>query len=116
MLLLDEATSALDSESEGLVQDALDAAMQVLLDDVDDLRDPDPDGEPYNGNGDQFYKHWTKVILTMMMILMTMAGRLRISLFKIFYAEIQVFEDDYDDSDVCEYDQDHNDNDEDFRK
>ena len=29
MLLLDEATSALDSESEGLVQDALDAAMQV---------------------------------------------------------------------------------------
>ena len=29
LLLLDEATSALDSESEGLVQDALDAAMQV---------------------------------------------------------------------------------------
>jgi len=28
LLLLDEATSALDSESEGLVQDALDAAMQ----------------------------------------------------------------------------------------
>ena len=25
---------------------------------------------------------------------------------------VQVFEDDYDDSDVCEYDQDHNDNDE----
>ena len=117
MLLLDEATSALDSESEGLVQDALDAAMQVLLGDVDDLGDPDPDGEPYNGNGDQFDKQWTKVILTMMMmILTTMAGRLRISLFKIFYAEIQVFEDDYDDSDVCEYDQDHNDNDEDFRK
>ena len=52
----------------------------------------------------------------MMMALMTMAGRLRISLFKIFYAEIQVFEDDYNDSDVCEYDQDHNDSDEDFRK
>ena len=60
MLLLDEATSALDSESEGLVQDALDAAMQVLLGDVDDLGDPDPDGEPY-GNGDQFDKQWTKV-------------------------------------------------------
>ena len=54
MLLLDEATSALDSESEGLVQDALDAAMQVLLDDDDDLGDPDPGGEPNNGNGDQF--------------------------------------------------------------
>ena len=54
MLLLDEATSALDSESEGLVQDALDAAMQVLPGDVDDLGDPDPDGEPNNGNGDQF--------------------------------------------------------------
>ena len=38
MLLLDEATSALDSESEGLVQDALDAAMQVH-DDPDDLDD-----------------------------------------------------------------------------
>ena len=116
MLLLDEATSALDSESEGLVQDALDAAMQVLLGDVDDLGDPDPDGEPYNGNGDQFDKQWTKVILTMMMmILMTMAGMLRIFLV-FFYAEMQVFEDDYNDSDVCEYDQDHNDSDEDFRK
>ena len=39
MLLLDEATSALDSESEGLVQDALDAAMQVYdaIDDEDAL-------------------------------------------------------------------------------
>ena len=45
MLLLDEATSALDSESEGLVQDALDAAMQVLLDDVDDLGDWGLDGQ-----------------------------------------------------------------------
>ena len=40
LLLLDEATSALDSESEGLVQDALDAAMQVH-DDPDDLDDDD---------------------------------------------------------------------------
>ena len=36
--------------------------------------------------------------------------------FLVIYAEIQVFEDDYNDSDVCEYDQDHNDSDEDFRK
>ena len=39
MLLLDEATSALDSESEGLVQDALDAAMQVYHHDHHDEDD-----------------------------------------------------------------------------
>ena len=43
-------------------------------------------------------------------------GREAENLLVFFYAEIQVFEDDYDDSDVCEYDQDHNDSDEDFRK
>ena len=37
-------------------------------------------------------------------------------IFLFFYAEMQVFEDDHDDSDVCEYDQNHGDSDEDFRK
>ena len=34
----------------------------------------------------------------------------------VFDAQMQVCEDDYDDSDVCEDDQDHDDSDVDFRK